>query len=69
MQAVRDGAVTPDTVHMLAQFIRHHRALATSLEKWVNSPTFSKIEADEAIGYLRRLLNAFERSLGATDVK
>jgi len=27
--------LTPDTVHFVAQMIRHNRAMATSFEKWV----------------------------------
>lgn len=27
--------MTPDTVHLAAQMIRHSRAMATSLEHWV----------------------------------
>ena len=27
--------MTPDTVHFVAQMIRHNRAMATSFEKWV----------------------------------
>jgi hypothetical protein len=57
--------MSPDTVHLLAQVIRHQRALLTSVEKWVASPTFSATEADAASRYLRRVLNAFERSLGS----
>ena len=60
--------MTPDTVHLLAQVIRHQRGLLTALEKWVASPTFSANEAAEASRYLRRVMNAFERSLGSVEV-
>lgn len=29
--------MTPDTIHFVAQMIRHSRAMATSTEKWVRS--------------------------------
>lgn len=60
--------MSPDTVHFLAQAIRHQRALLTSAEKWINSPTFSRVEAAEAALYLRRVVNAFERSLSSVEV-
>lgn len=58
--------MTPFTVHLVAQFIRHQRAMATSLDKWVLSPGFSQSEAREAIGYFRKVLEAYERSLTGT---
>jgi hypothetical protein len=27
--------MTPDTIHFVAQMVRHNRAMATSFEKWV----------------------------------
>ena len=29
--------MTPDTIHLIAQLIRHDRARATSIEKWVKA--------------------------------
>lgn len=55
--------MTPYTVHLIAQFIRHQRALATSVEKWIESPGFSKSDAREAVSRFRRVLDAYERSL------
>lgn len=57
------GTVTPDTVHFIAQMIRHQRGIATCAEKWINSPTFSKDEAITAMAYFRKILDAYERSL------
>lgn len=55
--------MTPDTVDFLAQLIRHQRALATSIEKWVKSPTFSKDEAQAAVVMLRGVLDSYEAQL------
>ena len=55
--------MTPYTVHLAAQVIRHHRALATSLEKWIASPGFTRSDAREAVAILRKVLDAYERSL------
>ena len=59
------GAVTPYSLHLMAQLIRHQRGIVTSLEKWINSPGFSKDEALEATRYVRRVLDAYERSLAS----
>jgi hypothetical protein len=55
--------VTPYTVHLVAQFIRHQRAMATSMEKWIASPGFCREDARDAVGYFRKVLDAYERSL------
>lgn len=55
--------MTADTVHFLAQLIRHQRALATSIEKWVKSPTFSRDEAQAAVFMLRGVLDSYEAQL------
>jgi hypothetical protein len=55
--------LTPDTVHMMAQVIRHQRALATSIEKWVRSPTFSRQQAEAAIFMFRGVLDSYEAQL------
>jgi hypothetical protein len=55
--------MTPYTVHLVAQFIRHNRAMATSVEKWIASPGFCREDAREAVGYFRKVLDAYERSL------
>lgn len=57
-------AVNPPTIHFMAQMIRHQRAIATSAEKWIQSPAFSQQEALDAVGYFRKVLDAYERSLG-----
>jgi hypothetical protein len=59
----RADVVTADTVHLFAQLIRHQRALATSLEKWIKSPTFSKDEALSAVFVFRGVLDSYEAQL------
>ncbi len=60
--------MTPDTVHYLAQVIRHQRGMVTAMEKWASSQSFSPQEVAEASRFVRRVLNAFERSLGSVEV-
>lgn len=61
--------MSPHTVHFLAQLIRHQRALATSMDKWINSPGFSRTEALEMVKVIRKVLDAYELSLtGAVTV-
>lgn len=55
--------MSPDTVHFLAQLIRHQRALATSVEKWVKSPTFNREEAQAAVFMFRGVLDSYEAQL------
>jgi len=57
--------MTPYTMHFLGQFIRHQKAMVTSGEKWIASPSFSVEEAREALAYIRKVLDAYERSLGS----
>lgn len=59
--------MSPDTVHLLAQVIRHHRALLTSLEKWVRSQTFNREEAQTAIFMFRGVLDSYEAQLSRVD--
>ena len=50
--------MTPQTVHLLAQVIRHQRALATSVETRVKSEAFSREEALTLIGVFRGVLES-----------
>jgi hypothetical protein len=61
--------VTPDAVHFAAQVIRHQRALATSVEKWVRSATFSREEALKMVAVFRGVLDSYEAQLRAVDVE
>jgi len=51
-----------DTVHLAAQVIRHHRALLTSLEKWIG-----KQEPDPALRELLRVIAQSRRAV--TDIE
>jgi hypothetical protein len=60
--------MTPDTVHLLAQVIRHQRALATSLEKWIKSEGFSREEAVLVVRTIRGVLDSYESQLSRVRV-
>jgi hypothetical protein len=60
--------MTPDTVHFMAQFIRHQRGLVTSLEQWMKSGTFSMEEASSVIQALRGVLDSYESQLSRVRV-
>lgn len=55
--------MTADTVHFFAQVIRHLRALATSAEKWIKSPSFSREQALTAVFMFRGVLDSYEAQL------
>jgi hypothetical protein len=55
--------MNPHSVHLLAQFIRHQRAMATSVEKWVKSPGFSREEALTLVFVFRGVLDSYEAQL------
>ncbi len=57
--------MTPDTVHLLAQVIRHQRALATSFEKWVRTQPRSETcrELVQMIAAVRGVLDQYEQQL------
>ena len=60
--------VTPETVHFIAQVIRHQRGLATAAERWVRSADFSRDEALDAIFTFRRVLNSYEAQLSQVEI-
>jgi hypothetical protein len=62
------GPVTPETVHFIAQVIRHQRGLATAAERWVRSDQFSRDEALDAIYTFRRVLNSYEAQLSQVEI-
>ncbi len=61
--------MTPPTIHFIAQCIRQERGLLAAEEKWTQSPTFCREEALKAIAYRRKILDAYERSLGSLVVE
>jgi hypothetical protein len=60
--------MTPAAVHFAASTVRNMRAQITAFEKLVNSPDFSKADALDAMRYLRKVCEAYERALGSVDV-
>jgi hypothetical protein len=58
----------PETVHLIAQMLRHQRAALTSLERWTRSTAFGREEALEIMAYGRRVLDAYERALTGVTV-
>ena len=62
--------MTPDSIHLLAQVIRHHRALVTSFEKWVRTQPRSETcrELTQMIAVARGVLDGYERQLSQYEV-
>lgn len=62
--------MTPDTIHLLAQLIRHHRALVTSFEKWVRTQPRSETcrELVQMIAVARGVLDGYEAQLSQYNV-
>ncbi len=62
--------MTPDTVSLAAQVIRHQRALATSFEKWVQKqqPSQTTCELTALIQAFRSVLDSYEWQLARVDV-
>ena len=63
----------PETVHLLAQVIRHQRGLLTAFDKWVRRQEWcwTTAEGDEfvaMIGKYRDELTRFESWLGKTEI-
>jgi len=66
MGKVSGCIMTPDTVHLGAQVIRHQRALATSFEKWIGKqqdPDVAMRELKELIQMFRSVLDSYEWQL------
>ena len=61
----RVGAMTPFACHFVATSLRHQKGMLAAAEKYVNSPGFSQEDALVVIGYWRKILDAYERSLGS----
>ena len=57
--------MTPDTVHFIAQMIRHNRAQITTFEKWLRTQRHSSTcrELFRVLDVWRNGLNAAEREL------
>lgn len=59
--------MTPSSVHLLAQIIRHQRAMATSIEKWIKSDGFSREEALTLVFTFRGVLDSYEAQLSRVE--
>ena len=62
--------MTPDTIHLLAQVIRHNRAMVTSFEKWVRTQPRSETcrELVQVIAVARGVLDGYEKQLSQYEV-
>lgn len=62
--------MTPDTVHLIAQLIRHHRGMATVFEKWVLRQPLSPDCQDviRVIAGYRNMLTLVEDHLSKVEV-
>ena len=62
--------MTPDSVHLLAQTIRHHRAMATSFEKWVfkQEPSQTTRELVQMLAAYRDVLTRVESEISRFEV-
>ena len=61
--------MNPFTYHYVVNSVRHQKALIAEDIKWFNSPGFSPQEATEALTLKRKMLEAWERSLGNAAVE
>jgi hypothetical protein len=63
--------VTPDSIHLVAQMIRHHRAQATSLEKWTRKqpPSPTCRELLQMLAVYRGVLTNIEAQIVQFDVE
>jgi hypothetical protein len=55
--------MTPDTVHFLAQLIRHQRGILTAFEKWAKTPSFGRDDVLDVVYTYRRLIDSYEAQL------
>ena len=62
--------MTPDTVSLVAQIIRHQRAMANSVEKWKlkQVPSGTTRELTALIKAFRSVLDSYECQLATVDV-
>lgn len=67
----REGryVVTPDTVHLAAQVIRHQRGIMTAIEKWIakQPPSPANLELFSVTLLQRQILDAFESRLSQVE--
>lgn len=63
--------MTPDTVHLIAQLIRHQRGMMTAIEKWISKqePCRTNLELSCVTGLLREVLDSYESELSAVEIR
>lgn len=63
--------VTPDTVHLIAQLIRHQRGMMTAIEKWIakQEPCRTNLELSCVTGIMREVLDDYEAQLSAVEIR
>lgn len=62
--------MTPDTVHLIAQLIRHQRGMMTAIEKWVakQEPCRTNLEVSCVTGLMRDVLDSYESELSRVEI-
>ena len=55
--------MNPDTAEFARTLLRHQRGIVSSAKRYIESPEFSKEDALEVVGYLGKVLDAYERAL------
>ena len=62
--------MSPDTVHLIVNLIRHQRAMMTSIEKWIGKqePCRTNLELAAATGLIRDVLAGYEAKVSRVDV-
>jgi hypothetical protein len=61
--------MTPDSVHLLAQLIRHSRGALTAIEKWVGKqpPGPTNLELIAVTTFCREVLTKYESQISQID--
>lgn len=63
--------MTPDTIHFVAQMVRHNRAMATSFEKWVRKqpPSQACREMIQVLAVYRGVMTDVENTISKFEVE
>jgi len=61
--------MTADTVHLIAQLIRHQRGMMTALEKWISKqpPSQTHVELVAVTTLMREVLTSYESQISKVD--
>lgn len=62
--------MSPDTVHLIAQLIRHQRGMMTAIDKWITKqePCRTNLELSAVTGIMRDVLDSYEAQLSAVEI-